>query len=196
MALNNGSTSLSTGNLPNPPLNLALTPASRNVAQLQHSQSVSDTIFPTNIGNSKSNVGNQPMAASAAIQMQKAIEQQQRLRAGGVACDPMMGGFSNQNITPPAARQDGLMRYPTAAAGPSQLSPQPEQPTAAPKALVWTGSLIWSGMAPTGKKEFQTMVYATTSNPADWCVFLKNSVCNGFLLKILFLATLIRGLRP
>jgi len=100
------------------------------------------------------------------IQMQKALEHQQRLRAGAVASNPMMGGFSNQNVNPVAARQDGPMRYP-AVAGPSQPSSQPEQPTAAQKVLVWRGSLIWSGMAASGKKEFQTMVYATTSNPVD-----------------------------
>jgi len=170
MALNNGSTSLSTGNLPNPPSNLALTSDARSAAQLQHSQSVNDTLLPTNMGNPNSNMGNQPMAASAAIQMQKAIEHQQRLRAGAVPSNPMMGGFSNQNVNPVAARQDGPMRYP-AVAGPSQPSSQPEQPTAAQKVLVWRGSLIWSGMAASGKKEFQTVVYATTSNPVEWCVF-------------------------
>lgn len=161
MTLNNGSTSLSTGNLPNAPSNLA---DARN-GQLQHSRSASDTIFPTNTSNANSNIGNQPVASST---MQKMIEQQ-RLHAGTVA-GSQMGGFSNQNINPAAVRQDGPMGYPPIA-GASQPSSQPEQSTPPPKAVVWKGSLIWSGTAASGKKEFRTVVYATTTNPADWYVF-------------------------
>ncbi|KIM40452.1 hypothetical protein M413DRAFT_445910 [Hebeloma cylindrosporum] len=136
MALNNGSTSLSTGNLPSAPSNLA---DPRN-AQLQHSRSV-----------------------TAMIQMQKMIEQQQRLRSGTVAGNQIMGGFSNQNVNPAAPRQDGQMGYPPIA-GPSQ---PPPQPTPAQREVVWNGSLLWSGVGPSGKKELRTAVYATTTNVAE-----------------------------
>ena len=184
MTLNNGSTSLSTGNLPNAPSNLA---DPRN-AQLQHSRSVSDTIFPTNTGNPNANIGNQPMTSPAMIQ--KMVEQQ-RLRAATVA-GSQMGGFSSQNINPAAGRQDGMMAYP-AIAGPSQPSSQPEQPPAS-KMVVWKGSLIWTGMAPSGKQELRTVVYATTTNVADWYVSFIPFSMDVFNFSI-FIAILIRGLR-
>jgi hypothetical protein len=104
-----------------------------------------------------------------------------------------MGGFSNQNINPAAVRQDGLMGYP-AISGSGQPSSQPEQPTPAPKVVVWKGSLIWSGMAPSGKKELQTVVYATTTNAADWYVSFIPPLMD-YSKKHIFLAILIRGLR-
>jgi len=188
LTLNNGSTSLSTGNLPSAPSNLA---DPRN-AQLQHSRSVSDTIFPTNTGNPNSNIGNQAMGSPAMIQMQKMVEQQ-RLRAGTVA-GSQMGGFSGQNINPAAVRQDGVMGYPPIA-GPSQPLSQPEQPTPASKVIVWKGSLIWSGIAPTGKKELRTVVYATTTNAADWYVFFIPFLMDYSKYLFIYLAILIHGLR-
>jgi len=180
MTLNNGSASLSTGSLPNAPSNLA---DPRN-AQLQHSRSVSDTIFPTNTSNLNSNLGSQPMAP-AMIQMQKMIEQQQRLHAGSVAGNQIMSGFPKQNINPAAARQDGSMGYP-AIAGPSQPSQPPSQPTPTPRAIVWQGSLVWSGVAASGKKELQTVVYASTTTVAEWYVsFFPH--CGRFILKNKFL---------
>ena len=189
MTLNNGSASLSTGNLPNAPSNLA---DARN-APLQHSRSVSDTIFPTNPSNLNSNVGNQPMSP-AMIQMQKMMEQQQRLQAGLVAGNQIMGGFSNQNINPAAARQDAPMGYP-AAAGPSQPSqPSSSQPTPAPRAIVWQGSLVWSGVAASGKKELQTVVYAATANVAEWYVSFFPRLWSIYIQKHIFIAMLIHGL--
>ncbi|KAK0450014.1 hypothetical protein EV421DRAFT_1295977 [Armillaria borealis] len=119
------------------------------------------------------NAARMQMSPSAAAQMQKVIEQQNRtgqpppqhLGAGPSKSSPnMMANMPPGSITstPPMNVMTVGDHPPSNAAQPPQS--QPQQPVKTP---VWQGTLRWSGVDANGKREMQVHVVAFAQNPAE-----------------------------
>ncbi|KAF8149812.1 hypothetical protein B0H34DRAFT_731258 [Crassisporium funariophilum] len=159
--LNGGNKALSSGGFPNPTSNIA----TNSVSQMQHSRSLSGTTFqpPTMMqNNTMPNTANTTGPQNLTLQMQKMIEQQQRLRPTQIGASHSMGALPPQMSTTSANNSEATMGsgY-NAAPGPAPNSQQPSNMVA-----VWSGPLTWTGQGTLGKKEVTTYVVASTSNPA------------------------------
>ncbi|KDR79053.1 hypothetical protein GALMADRAFT_244803 [Galerina marginata CBS 339.88] len=154
---------LSTGNLPSTSSNLSV---GSDIAQMQHSRSLSETTFPTNNTTpAQSNAAFSNVAQNMSAQIQRIAEQQPpRVRPGHVPSHSL-GGIPNQNIASAAARPEASStHFNNAAAGPGHL-PQPESAGNTNQTVaVWSGSLNWSGQGTTGRKEVRAYVIASTAN--------------------------------
>ncbi len=121
------------------------------------------------------NASRMQMSPSAAAQMQKVIEQQNRtgqpppqhLGAGPSKSSPnIMANMPPGSITstPPMNVMTSGDHPPSNAAQP----PQPQSNQQPVKTPVWQGTLRWSGVDATGKREMQVHVVAFAQNPAEW----------------------------
>jgi hypothetical protein len=117
-------------------------------------------------------------------QMQKLMEDKQR-RAGPGQGHPNMNpgagagsmGIVNSGMSQAMEmRRQGMQQpqqpQPQPTGGPSNEHPGGIGPAAKTQgAVIWQGSLSWSGQGPVGKKEMVTWVVASTTNPKDRWVF-------------------------
>ncbi|KAF8899876.1 hypothetical protein CPB84DRAFT_1779598 [Gymnopilus junonius] len=153
-SLNNGTGSLSTGNLPSS--NFSGSSDINNTTQMEHSRSLSETAFPS--GSTPPNTSTS--AAAVPTQMQKSTEQQ-KLRPSAVGNIQATSGISHQSIS---IRPDSS---PSTAPGSSQGAQSEQSINVKKNVPVWNGFLIWNGQGPAGEpKEVRTQVIASSGNPS------------------------------
>ncbi|KAK0204626.1 hypothetical protein DFS33DRAFT_1321669 [Desarmillaria ectypa] len=148
---------------PNPPTNNFVPP------QGMHIRSVSN---PGEVGQGF-NAARIQMSPSAAAQMQKVIEQQNRTGQPPpqhLGVGPSKGSPNMMvNMPPSSITSAPPMNMMSAGDHPPSNAAQPPQPQSQPsvKTPVWQGTLRWSGVDSNGKREMQVHVVAFAQNPAE-----------------------------
>jgi len=133
-----------------------------NQLQMQHARSLSNSTFQPE--------PNPPNATMA--QIQKANELQTRLLPNQMSPGHNMRMISQNNSPSGHPDSDPASSSGFNSASGSGPSSQPEHVgNAVP---VWTGSLNWSGLGTSGKKEVCTYIIATSPNAVAWCVTFRH----------------------